>query len=63
MAENEKSCALCDDEHDLQDSHLLPKHFYKYIDRMKKKGTKTQFNQSVWRRFVSNQFYLDVLNI
>jgi hypothetical protein len=43
MAENEKLCALCNDEHDLQDSHLLPKHFYKYIDRMKKKGTKTQF--------------------
>ncbi|MCQ3032557.1 hypothetical protein NLO88_18045 [Pseudomonas syringae] len=42
----EKVCALCGCEHELQDSHLLPKHFYKYIDMMKRRGTKVQFKDN-----------------
>ena len=42
----QKACALCGEEHDLQDSHLLPKHFYRYMEKMKKGGTKLQLKNN-----------------
>ncbi|QQU70339.1 hypothetical protein I6I45_10300 [Pseudomonas fluorescens] len=42
----QKVCALCSEEHELQDSHLLPKHFYRYMEKMKKKGTKIQLKNN-----------------
>lgn len=42
----QKPCALCGEEHDLQDSHLLPKHFYRYMEKMKKEGTKLQLKNN-----------------
>jgi hypothetical protein len=38
-----KPCALCGKNAELQNSHLIPKHFYRNIERIKKNGTKVQF--------------------